>query len=150
MGDAGKFPAARPGVRCMEELSKGKLVVVADDEIVFHVKRRERFAKRGIERIDGFAEVGRLVLGFAEGVAGEHGEAPGGVAQSDLERVVTGVAGRRLIGVAAEIRAERPARAVENLAGGGGVLRVFTERTAGSLSGREISGVAQEQAKRRI
>src|SRR5271170_3116163 len=111
MGDAGKFPAAGPGVGGAKELFERKLVVVADDEIVFHIEGGERFTKSGIERVDGFAEVRRLVLRFAEGVTGEDGEAPGAVAQSDLQRVVIGVADGGLVGVAAEVRAQWSARA---------------------------------------
>src|SRR5208282_1982826 len=102
MGDAGKLPAARPGVGCAKELFERELVVVAADEIVFYIEGRERFAERGIERIDLFAEVRRLVLGLAEGVTGQNGEAFCRVAQRDLQRVVIGVSDGRLIGVAAE------------------------------------------------
>src|SRR5271163_534940 len=125
----------------------GQLIVVAHDEVVFHIKRGQRFAERGIERIYGFAQVRSLVLRFAEGVSGEHGEASGGVAQSDLQCVVVRVADGGLIGIAAEVRAERAASAVENLARGGGVLRIFAKRAARGLSRCEIGGVAQKQAE---
>src|SRR5580704_12819421 len=127
-----------------------KQIVVADDEIVLHIERRERFAERRIQRIDGFAEIRRLILRLAEGVAAENREAAAGVAQRDLERVVIRIADGGLARVAAEIRTERAARAVENLAGVSDVLAVFAKRTARNLAWREVRGIAERKAKRRI
>src|SRR5580704_7588119 len=127
-----------------------KQIVVADDEIVLHVERRERFAERRIQRIDGFAEIRRLILRFAEGVAAENREAAAGVAQRDLERVVIRIADGGLTRVAAEIRTKRAARAVENLSGVADVLAVFAERTARNLAWGEVRGIAEREAKRWI
>ena len=96
-----------------EEAFKRNLVAVAHDKVVLHIEGGQGLAERGIERIDLFAEVRRLILGFAEGVSGQHIQAFAGVAQGDLQSVVIGVADGGLIGIAAEIRSQRPSRAVD-------------------------------------
>ncbi len=88
-----------------------------------------------------------MILRFAEGVAAENGEVAAGVAQGDLERIVIRITDSGLARVAAEIRTERAACAVENLACGADVLTVFAEGAARSLAGREVCGIAEHQAQ---
>src|SRR5208282_3138518 len=111
--DARNLPALRPSVRGVEKAFNGKLVVVTYDEVVLHVERRESSAKSGIDGIDLFPHVRRLVYGLAERVGGEELQTPAGVAQAHFERVVIRIANRGLVRVAAEIRPQRSARPVD-------------------------------------
>src|SRR6202451_3486753 len=120
VGDARDGPAFGGAIGDAEEAVEGKFVGIADDKVMLHVEGGERVAERGIGRIDFFAGVGGLVHGFAEGIAGEHLQASAGVAQAEFAGVVVGVADGGLVGVAAEVGAERSAGAVAVLSGGGG------------------------------
>jgi len=60
MSNAGDGPASGEAAG-LEELIEGQLVLVADDEVVFHIESGEAVAQRRVEGIDLFADVGRLV-----------------------------------------------------------------------------------------
>ena len=75
-------------------LSKGKCVVVAGDEIVGAIEGRKTSAEAMVDGIDLFAVAGRIVEGSAESVTDERLEAAAGVAIVDLRRVVGGGPGR--------------------------------------------------------
>ena len=117
-------PAARQPVGT-EELIEGKLIVVADDEVVFHIERGNGIAERGIEGVHFLADVRRLIQRLAVGVGGGELKAAAGVARAEFERVVVGVANVGLERIAAEVGAQRPARSVHLAAGNRIVDRVL-------------------------
>ena len=146
MGDAGERPAARQPVG-MEELIEGQLIVVADDEVVLHIERRDGIAERRIEGVDLFADVRRLVQRLAVGVGGIELEPARGVARAEFERVVVGVADVRLEGVAAEVRSQLLACSIDHPARCRIVDRIFAESPAGQGSEHDVAWLAQAQAE---
>jgi hypothetical protein len=79
------------------------LIAVTHHEIVLHIKGGQRFAERRLERIHLFADVGRLILGFAKRVCRQHIQPLAVMAQRDLQRIVVGIAHGGLVGVASEV-----------------------------------------------
>src|ERR1700728_199468 len=72
MGNAREFPALRPSVRGVEEALARKLITVAGDKVMPHIKRGQAFAECGVERIDCLPYIRRLILRFGIGVSGKH------------------------------------------------------------------------------
>ncbi len=137
MGDAGDRPTLCPAVGNAEQMFEGKLVGVAHYEVVLYVEGGQSAAERGIDWVHFFAHVRRLIDGFAEGVAGEQLQALAGVAEAEFQRVVVGIADRGLIGIAAEIRAQRSA---------GSTLRFFKRSAARQAEAqRGVAGVRFHQ-----
>ena len=68
-----------------EKAFEGNLVVVADDEVLPDVKGRQGIAEGGIDRIDLFAQIGRLVQRLAVGVSGRQFQPSAGMAQAELQ-----------------------------------------------------------------
>ena len=54
--DPGEGPAVCQAVG-MKELIERKLILIADDEVVFYIERRDAIAERGIEGVDLLAGV---------------------------------------------------------------------------------------------
>src|SRR3984957_19020227 len=150
VGDAGDGPAFGGAVGDAEEAIEGKFVGVADNEVMLYIESGECVAERGIDGIDFFADVGGLIHGFAEGIAGKHLQAAAGVAEAEFEGVVIGVADGGLIGIAAEVGAERSAGSVDGLAGSRGEDVALAEGAAGGGAGGNLAGLAQAEAERGI
>src|SRR5579863_1999783 len=150
MSYARDFPTFRPTVRGAKESFDWNFVVVADNEVVGDVERRQRVAEGGVDRIYFFSKIGRFVHRLAVGVSGGQFEPSAGVAQAEFESVVIRFADGRLIGVAAEVRTQGAAGSVDHLAGSGREYVAFPEGTAGGGAGRDGAGLAQTQAERRV
>ena len=103
-----------------------------------------------VERIHFFADIRRLVEGFAVGVGGGELEASAGVTGAELEGVVVGMSDIRLQRVAAEVGTERPAGAVHLASADRVVDSVLAEGSAGERAGLDFAGLAEAEAERRV
>src|SRR5260370_1372528 len=111
-----------------EQMFERELILISRDEIVRQIPSRERSRQAEIERIERIGEAGGLIEGLAEGVCDHHVQAPAGVPQARLQRIVVRVPDSVVVIVVMEIRPERSARPVNDLAGGGDVGRVLSKR----------------------
>ena len=84
---------------------------------------------------------------LAVGIRRQQLQRSAGVPQSNLQRVVIGVADGGLERIAAEIRTQRPSGPVDGLTGRGDEDIAFVEWTARRLARRQVSRIAKLQTK---
>src|SRR5580704_5095878 len=110
--NSGNRPSFRPALGMLEQPLERQLVSVGGDEIVPQIPSRNRARQAEVERIERFGQAGGLIDGFTERVSNHRVQAPAGVPQARLERIVVGVPDTGVIVVVTEIWTQRSSSSV--------------------------------------
>src|SRR5271165_1995384 len=113
--DPGNRPALYPAVGRTKKVIERQLIVITHHKILLHIKGRQRLAERRIDGIDFFAKIGSLIERLSAGVTAKNLQMAAAMTQGNFERVVIGISDCSLVGVAAKIRAQRPAGSIDRV-----------------------------------
>src|SRR4029077_10681463 len=127
-----------------------KLVVVAENNIVLNVERRNSILLTIVVRVDLLLQIGRPVQRLAEAVAGDERESPTGTLQRELERVVVRIAHVGKVSVASNRIAEGRARTVDDSPVRPRVNAVLSKRSAGRCTRSNVLRLTKAEALRRL
>src|SRR5262245_36517769 len=91
--NAAKAPSVQELEGCptggVSEARQRQIVIVANDEVMRHVKRRESPAPSVVERINVVAKSRSIVEGLGEGIGPQEAECPDPPLQTELHGVVS-------------------------------------------------------------